>query len=151
MKIFNIEITKKLIIIALAAVILITAAVYFLYPRALGDICRCPTKIERIAITEYQSGRADGEDEIASLSGDDAGKLINAINSTMIYKNPVYKKLSDGGEDAIKLYIHFKTQGHVMKAPLKIYVFTEDIIVIDGVQYRMYGNDFIETFSSLVS
>jgi len=49
------------------------------------------------------------------------------------------------------LYIHFKTSGHVMKSPLKIYVFTDNIIVIDGVQYRLYGNEFIETFGSLVS
>jgi len=151
MKIFGFEITKKMVIITLAAALLLSAAAYFLYPRSMADICRCPTKIERIAITKYQSSRSDGDDEVASLSSDDAGKLIRAIKDAKIYKNPVYRKLNEGGEDVIDLYIHFKTSGHVMKSPLKIYVFTDNIIVIDGVQYRLYGNEFIETFGSLVS
>lgn len=150
MKIFNIEITKNKIIAIVAAIIFISLAIFFFYPRSLGDTCRCPSRIERIDITEEQFGYAEGDEGVISLYTDDARKLIEAINKTKIYKNPVYKKLDEAGSETIDLYIIFKTKGHVMKTPLKIYVLTEDILVIDGVQYRIYGNSFIETMDSLI-
>ncbi len=150
MKIFNIEITKNKIIIFAAVVIFISLAVFFFYPRSLADICRCPSRYERIDITEEQFGYSIEEDDVICLYTDDARKLIEATENTKVYRSPFYKKLDEVGSDGINLYIHFKTQGHVMKTPLKIHVLTEDILVIDGVQYGVYGSEFIETLDSLI-
>ncbi len=150
MKIFGVEITKKIIITALFALILLGTVIFFFYPRNLGDICHCPSKIEKIDITDSHLASAEDVDAI-SLYTDDARKLIDAVNNTKVYKNPIYKKYDKAQNESVNLYIHFKTKGHVMKTPLKIHVFTDNILVIDGVQYRIYGSDFIEVFNSLIS
>ncbi|MBR6651361.1 MAG: hypothetical protein IKL36_08150 [Clostridia bacterium] len=150
MKLAGIELTKKTIIIALLTIVFLGMLIYFFYPRNLGDICHCPSKIEKIDITDNHLASAEDTDAV-NLYTDDAGKLINAINNTRVYKNPLYKKLDDVGNESVNLYIHFKTKGHVMKVPLKIHVLTDNILVVDGVQYRIYGSNFIEVFNSLIS
>ncbi len=150
MKIINFEITKKKIIVFVAAVIFLSAVIYFFYPRSLSDVCRCPSRIERIDITEKQFGYSVEDEDVICLYTDDARKLIESIGKTKIFKNPIYKKLDEGGSDTVNLYIHFKIKGHVMKSPLKIHIFTDEILIIDGVQYCVYGNEFIKTLNSLI-
>ncbi len=144
------ELTKGKVIIAIAAVSLIAVAVYFFLPRELDAIVNCPNSVESISISQYESGYIS--EELKSLTGEDAAELLNVIKSAKVYLNPIYTKSDEGGSDTIGVDIKFVTkQKASTKSPLKIHVFTDDILIIDGVQYKLYGNEFIETLRTLIN
>lgn len=145
----KIQITKGKLIIGVIAIAVIIAAVYFLYPRELGDIVGCPNSVAEISITQYRSSYSS--DDIATLTGEDAAEFINIIKSTKVHLNPFFKKSDEGGVDTIGMDIKMRPLNKAAKAPLKIQVFTDNIVVIDGFQYNLYGSEFIETFRKYIS
>lgn len=146
----KIEITKKKVVIAAVAVVLLVAAVYFLMPRSLGNIANVPDEVNSIEIVNFQGGYTSTSEVLLTLEGRDAKDFLDIINNTKVYKSPVYTKMSDGGAVRISKNITLNVPDGT-DIPSSIYVFTDDILMVNGIQYRIYGGAFIDSFLSLIS
>ncbi len=142
----KLQLTKgKIFFMAITALFLAIAA-FFLFPRDLGELISCPNSSGGIVITEYN------KDEVVTLTGEDAAEMLNVIKKTKVYLNPFFTKSDEGGSNTIGMNIKIEPKHTAgTKSPMKIGVFTDDILVIDGVQYKLYGNEFIETFRTFIN
>ncbi len=142
---------KKLIILA-AAIILIIAAVYFFMPRSLYSVASCPDTGESISIKNFTGGFSDTATEYMTLTGEDADRFMELISETKVYINPFFKKMNEGGDKTVGKNIVFNVKRRAgTQAPKNIYVFTEDILIVDGAQYRIYGNAFMDSFLEIIN
>ena len=150
MKKISFEITKTKVIVFIAAVIILVYAVTLFMPRDLAEIIELNGEVDGITTADYRGTAFKKGVEAVSMTEEDKEAFLNVIKETKIYKNPNYKKLNDGGFEKIGKTVEFIVPAGEDK-PFEIYVFTKDILIIDGVQYRIYGKDFAAVFRNVTS
>ena len=148
MKKFNIEIDKKKVILVIAAIIVVIYAAFLMMPRDLGELISLHDSVDGITTSNYRGSALKAGGETVSMSEEDKELFISTVAETKVYKNPFYKKLNDAGLDYVGKTVEFIVSAEEEK-PYDLYVFTNDIVIIDGVQYRIYGKSFADVFRSI--
>ena len=97
--------------------------------------------IDKITLYSLETPEAPKEIELTDTQAEEFLKLLD---QTYLYLNPFSKTTVSGDEGYIGCLI-------LLDYDVLVNYFTEDIISINDMQYRIYGNDFAKIFPAYLN
>ena len=130
--------------------VLFALALFLFLPRNLGTLCEI-TERTITEITLHGMFIDENEPHISvPLTEEQQEELLEMLKTTYVFRNPIAKPYSHGGDDYVGyLFELVSAEDYEDGSPLVEY-FTRNIISVNGIQYRFYGNGFEEWFEAFM-
>lgn len=145
-KILNVLKKKWMLFLLLAALFCIL--LYLFVPRNLGTLADIhDADIQKITLYGIFLDDKEG-DLIIELTETEQQKFLEMMKKTYVFRNPIDKEYTE--DDFGYFFELARKPVNRDTVPPLVHYFTEDIISVDDVQYRFYGDAFEEWFEELV-
>ena len=145
-KILNVLKKKWMLFLLLAALFCIL--LYLFVPRNLGTLADIhDADIQKITLYGVFLDDKEG-DLIIELTEAEQQKFLEMMKKTYVFRNPIDKEYTK--DDFGYFFELARKPVNRDTVPPLVHYFTEDIISVDGIQYRFYGDAFEKWFEELV-
>ena len=137
---------KKIILISLASVIVLTLA-FFLFPRNMENIFIPIRNTKNVEITIRELGFGDGA--VLTLTEEEVRELRDEMDDTLM-RRKIFTKKQFSATRCFLITVSCPLDNGKAKTILVDYYTRHRVLSIDGKQYVLYDDDFSEEFEELI-
>ncbi len=137
---------RKRIVLALIGLIGIGLLLFIFFPRPLLSLAfPSAPEIEEVALLRLEGS----EQQETVLKGEALSAMLKDAESTYLFRNPIRVDYVNNGPDFVGCFL-IARYGSAQEEIKTVYLFTRNILSVDGVQYRFFGDGFAETLLALI-